>query len=729
MITPVTTTSSVRFLSCATTSLFALLATPAAAQTDNHSITDDLHGGEIIITAPYVQSLDILGNISVVEGDILARDLRGQIGDSLTRQPGVSATSFSPGASRPVLRGFSGDRVQVLTDGIGSIDASNSSADHAVTIDPLTIERVEILRGPAVLLFGSQAIGGAVNMIDRRIPRSVPTDHAHIDAIAGYGTAAKDRSAGASLDIALSPHIVAHIDGSWRKSADVRTGGAVIASGLRADMLHSAEHERADGHDEDADALTAAANARGRIEDTASRTWTLAGGLALINDGGQLGLSISHYDSRYGVPSRPVFTDFHAEDHDDDSHHHDDHAGHDHADVPVSIGLKQWRADLRGEVELGDGFFQQLRLRGGYADYRHTEYEGDEIGTIFTNRGVEARMELTQNNRGGWRGASGVQYSHRDFNAVGAEAFVPRNLTEKLAAFTLQEWHSGRLGLEAAARYEHVRVSAPALRLDQSIGAQRNMDAFSGALGVNYAMTDQLRIGLSLSRAVRAPSAEELYSNGAHIATQAYEMGNPHLKQEKSWGAEANLRFRSPTFNLSLTGYSNWFDQFIYSDAIGETEHGLPVFQYFQHDAHVWGFEAESRATLAKRGGWTFAVDGVADMTRAQIKGGLDQHIPRIPPLRLLAGLEATSSKLTLRGEVEWTDQQRRVSDYESPTKGFTLVNASIDFRPLPDQKNLTLSLQANNIFDVEARRHASFTKDYVPLAGRDVRISLRSTY
>ncbi|MCC2603246.1 TonB-dependent receptor [Sphingopyxis yananensis] len=703
-------------------SLAALFAVPLTAQAQSAAAKDDFHANDdIVITAPYVAGLDILGHVSVIEGDELARDMRGQIGDSLTRQAGVSATSFTAGASRPILRGFSGDRVRILTDGIGSIDASASSADHAVTLDPLTVERVEILRGPAVLLFGSQAIGGAVNLFDRRIPRDVPTDHAHVHAIAGYGTAAKDRSIGASIDVPLSSNIAMHLDGSWRKSGDLRTGGPIIASDLRHDMLHAAEHEAADGHTEEAEELTQAANRRGRIADTASQTWTVGGGIALINEGGQLGLSIAHYNSDYGVPLRPSFTDHHAGgDHD---HDHGDDGGHHHGDEAVTIGMKQWRADVRGELELGDGFFDKLRLRGAFADYRHTEYEGSEVGTIFTNTGVEGRLELSQNARGGWRGASGVQYSHRDFNAVGAEAFVPRNLTENMAVFTLQEWDLGRFGVEAGARYEHARIKAPTLGYNRSFGD------FSGALGGNVKLTDQVKLGVTLARTVRAPSAEELYSGGPHIATQAYEMGNPLLKAEKSWGAEANLRWRSAGASLTLSGYSNWFDDFIFSSATGETDHGLPVFQYMQQDAHVWGFEAEAKADLATIGAFKLSAEGVADMTRAKIKGNVDEHAPRIPPLRLLGGLAMTSDNLTLRGEVEWTDDQTRVGAHETATKGFTMVNASIDWRPLPDQQNLTLSLSANNIFDVEARRHASFTKDYVALAGRDVRVSARATF
>lgn len=691
-----------------------LLAAPAFAQDRAAAGSDDdLHTGDpIIVTAPYVRSLDILGNVSVLEGDELARDIRGQIGDTLTRQAGVSATSFAPGASRPVLRGFSGERVRVLTDGIGSIDVSNTSADHAVTIDPLTVERIEILRGPAVLLFGSQAIGGAVNLFDRRIPRKVPTDHIHIDAIGGYATAADDRNIGSSIDVALSPQIVAHLDGSWRKTGDARAGGFIYAPGIRSDLLHLAEHEVEDGHLDEAAELTADANRRGKIPNTASETWTAAGGLSLINEGGQLGVSLSYFDSNYGVPSRP------------NTAHHDEgeeEEGHDHGEGPVTIGLKQWRADVRGEVELGDGFFDKLRLRGGYADYEHTEFEGDEVGTIFYNTGVEGRLELAQNDRGGWRGASGLQFSHRDFDAVGAEAFVPRNLTDQFALFTLQEWTLGSLGIEAAARYEATNVKAPVL------GIARSFDTFSGALGANYEIADGVKFGVSVARAVRAPSAEELFSNGPHIATQSFEVGDPNLKREASWGAEASFKLKTDALNLSLSAYSNWFDDFIFSNATGAEEDELPVFQYFQRNARVWGFEAEASARLAQIGGFNIVADVTADMTRAKIKGG--QFVPRIPAMRVLGGLEAQGERIDARAEVEWTDDQTRVAPFETTTKGFTLVNASISWRPLPDTKNLTLSLAANNIFDVEARRHASFTKDYVPLTGRDIRITARASF
>jgi iron complex outermembrane recepter protein len=229
------------------------------------------HGGEeIVVTGHLLRELDILAGKSVLSGEELQRDLRPQLGDSLVKLPGVSATSFSPGASRPVLRGFQGERVRVLTDGIGSIDVSNTSADHAVTIDPLTAERVEVLRGPAVLLFGGQAIGGAVNVIDRRIPRAVPDDGYHVDLVGVLGSAADERSIGGAIDFVLGGGLVGHIDGSYRKTDDLRVGGFVLSPELRAEQLEIAEEEFEEGHIEEAEEALELANLRGKIPNSAT---------------------------------------------------------------------------------------------------------------------------------------------------------------------------------------------------------------------------------------------------------------------------------------------------------------------------------------------------------------------------------------------------------------------------------------------------------------------------
>ncbi|MGN6289602.1 MAG: TonB-dependent receptor [Sphingopyxis terrae] len=689
-----------RLLPATSLTLALLLTTPAFAQQGaaQSGSDDDFHTDQgIVVTAPYVRSLDILGNVSVMQGEKLAQDIRGQIGDTLASQPGVSSSSFSPGASRPILRGFSGERAAVLVDGLGAIDASSTSADHAVSIDPLTADRIEILRGPSVLLFSSQAVGGAVNVFDRRIPRAIPESPAHIDALASYGTAAQDKSIGASIDVPLGQRFVVHADGNYRDSNDVRVGGLIYAPALRAHLLDLAADASAGGDAEEAARLTDAANSRGRVPNSQSTSKSAGVGAAFVDDGGSLGISFGYLEDEYGIPPRADINEL------------------------PTIKARQYRVDVRGEVNLGDGLFDKLRIRGAYADYAHTEFDDGQPGTRFTNRGIEARAELAQNDRGGWRGASGVQYSFRDFAAIGDEAFLPANETTRLAAFTLQELERGPVTLEGALRFENSKVAA------NSIGFDRSFDSLSGAAGLSYQLADGLKASVSVSRSERAPSAEELLSDGPHAATLTYERGNPDFAKETSWGGEASLKFARDGWSMGLTGYASWFDNFIYETDSGLIADDLPLFEFRQNKARVWGFEFQGTAPLAQAGGFNFVADATADMTRAKIVDG--PYVPRIPPLRIRGGLEAQSDRVDARAEVEWTDDQTRIAPFETATKGFTLVNASLTWRPLPDTKNLSLTLAADNIFDVDARRHASFTKDYVPLAGRDIRITARASF
>jgi iron complex outermembrane receptor protein len=694
-------------------------ARPEAPRAGDHVHQDQ--GGEIVITAPFVRNLDLLAGAVSLSGDNLVRNIRPQLGDMLSGLPGVSATSFSPGSSRPVLRGFQGDRVRVMVDGIGSIDVSNTSADHAVTIDPITADRVEVLHGPAVLLFGGQAIGGAVNVFDRRIPRTVPDDPVHIDGVATYGSAANERSAGAGIDLPLgNGGVVVHFDGSYRRSDDLRVGGFVLSPELRAEQLEIAEEEEAEGHAEEAAQARALAGLRGRLPNSATETWTAGAGLALIRERGNLGISFGVFDSRYGVPMRPGAEHAHGDDDHDDDHDHDH--DHDHGEEDVSIQMRQYRADLRGELMLGDGFLERLRVRLAAADYEHTEFEGDEVGTVFRTQGMEGRFEAVQQNRGGWRGVIGGQFFVRDFDAIGEEAFVPPNTTRQIGLFTLQEVEMGAFEIEGALRYDRTSVRAP------SLGVERDFNAFSLAAGASYEIAPNVRFGANLSRTARAPSAEELFSDGPHIATQAFEIGDPALSTERSLGGEIFMRAQTGALRLTATAFASKFDNYIFQVATGEEEDDLPVFRYLQRDATYWGFEVGASAVLARFGGWRIAADGVADYVRATISddGG---PAPRIPPLRLKGGFEATSAAFDARVELERVFAQNRVAQFENPTAGFTLVNAALTWRPWGENNPTSLILSANNIFDVEARRHASFTKDFVPLAGRDFRIAARISF
>ena len=344
----------------------AAAAQPAAA---DGAPEDDLHNrqtdatGEIVVTASGLKQLDLLAGTSVLDIADVQRDAAsGQIGDLLAKLPGVSATSFAPGSSRPVLRGQQGERVRVLVDGVGTADVSNTSVDHATTIEPITIERIEVLRGPAVLLYGSQAIGGAVNVIDKRIPVRMPDHDLHVDGFAGIDSASNLRTAAGSVDVGIGSNLVAHVDGSWRKTGDIDIGGFQVAPALRADLLADAAEEEAEGELEEAAELREAANQRGTVPNTAMESWTVNAGLGLILGDSTFGASLGWYDTSYGVPTRPGA-----------GHHHGEGEGEGEEETEggeenVSIGLKQFRADFKGDIALGDGVFEQLKLRAGYSD-------------------------------------------------------------------------------------------------------------------------------------------------------------------------------------------------------------------------------------------------------------------------------------------------------------------------------------------------------------------------
>lgn len=667
---------------------------------------------EIVVSAPYQRDRQVVATaVTVLQGDDLQIEQRSTIGETLARQPGVSSTFFGPNASRPILRGLDSERVRILTDGIGSFDVSNTSVDHAVAANPLLADRIEILRGPAALLYGSGAIGGVVNMRDLRIPREVPETGVHVDAVAGLASAAQERNAAASVNAALGAGLVAHVDGSFFESGDYRTGGFVFSRALREEAAQVGGDVAED------------AQARGRLANTAARNWDVAGGLAWIGqDGASFGVAVSRLESRYGIPNAlDIASEDHAADdgHDHD-HDHDHEEGHGHGDVVLDMG--QTRVDVRGALPLA-GAFKELRLRGGWADYRHDEIEPTgEIGTSFFNRSWEGRLELVQAERGGWQGASGVQYFSRNFNAVGEEAYIPANETRQIGLFTLQEFSLGALRVEAGGRYEHANVKSVAA------GLERTFDSLSLSLGGSVDLGGGFRLALSGARSERAPSAEELFADGAHAATRAFEVGNPDFRKERQLGGEAVLRGRGAGWRMELSAFINRFDNYIFLSPTGTEADELPVFQYAQADARFYGFEMEGAVTLAQLGETRIELTGLADYTRADLLGG-GGAVPRIPPLRLIGGVEASGGAVGGRLEVEHATAQRRLATFETETPAWTMVNASVSWKPFGAASQTTLMLQANNIFNVEARRHTSFLKDVAPLFGRDFRLSARFSF
>ncbi len=670
-------------------SIDAAEAEPGSAAQAHHESAEQL-----VVTGVRRAAGDVLGGVSVLDAAELTREMRPSIGETLSRQPGVSATSFGPAASAPVLRGLSGDRVRVLTDGIGSLDLGSSGPDHAIAINPITAEKIEVLRGPSALLFGSSAIGGVVNVIDARIPRREPGPPFGADVLLSYGSAANERAANLGLDLPLGAGFVLHADGNWSKTDDLRTGGHILSKVLRRDAAANPDPE-----------IRALADLKGDLPNSASEAREGAFGLAYIDGGLNVGASITRHRNIYQVPIRYSL----------------DPAVE--AEAPT-IDQEQTRFDARAEIPLS-GVFSQVRARGGYADYRHDEIEDSgEVGSSFFSKGGEGRLELVQDNRDGWGGTSGAQYLERNVRIRGEEKFLPDSRQRQAGVFTLQTLVKGPWRFEAGARVEASKLSAEE---DQLLGTPSRSEDFttlSGSIGGQYEVAPGWRAGLSLSHSERAPAIDELFANGPHLASQSFEVGNPDLDPEKSNSVELGLRKTAGPVRLTVNLFYSRFSNFIFLAPTGDTEDDLPVFEYRQDKAKYYGFELQAEARLGQALGVDWHAELQGDAVRATIENF--GPAPLIPPVRLLASVSGERGQVDGRLEVEHALDHDRAAANETATPGYTLVNASFDWHPLAARPELTLSLAANNIFDVEARRSTSQLKDYAPLAGRDIRLTAR---
>ena len=664
----------------------------------------------VVITGTRRPAGDVLGGVSILDKEELMHDMKPSIGDTLADVPGVSASSFGPTASRPILRGESGERVRVLVDGIGSLDLSSSDPDHAVAINPLTAERIEVLRGPGALLYGSSAIGGVVNVIDNRIPRTVPTGPVRVDALLSYGSAAHERSANAGVDVPLGGHFVVHADGSYSKYDDLRVGGFLLSRPLREEAQASPDPE-----------IRELAGLKGKLPNTAGRIDDVAGGLAYVDGDLNIGVSLSHHDARYGVPIRfSLEPGVQPEE--------------------PTIDAHQDRGDLRANIPIG-GFFKAFEFRGGLSKYHHNEIEADgAVGSRFYSNGGEMRADLVQTERDGWGGTSGIQYLDQDARIRGDEKYLPDSRKKHLGLFTLQSITAGKVRLEAGARVEFARLNAAD---DESIAelvseagqesllgqsaVRRNFTAWSGSAGANYEFLPGWRVGLSLSHSERAPAIDELFSFGPHGGSQQFLIGDPDLGTEKSNGIELSVHRTTGPVHVQGSLYYSRFSNFIFQAPTGEIQDDLPVYEYRQGKASYYGFEVESDVKFGKALGIDWGGELVADAVRAKIRNF--GNAPEIPPFRVLAGLTGSRGQVDGRLEAERVSAQRRTAPNETVTPGYTMVNASLDWHPFAAKPELTLSLQGNNLFDVEARRHASDLKDYAPLAGRDIRLNARMSF
>jgi iron complex outermembrane receptor protein len=649
----------------------AFAADPAGVQID-----------EIIVSASPINQtrFDIVQGTSILSGADLADALKGSLGETLAKQPGITSSFFGPFASRPIIRGFDGDRIRILFDGIGSIDASSVSPDHQVGGDAAGAERIEVLRGPSTLLYGSSAVGGVVNIIDGRIPDEVPAKGYAGSTSGGYGSNAREGFANGALNVAVGDNFVVHGDGGWRSNKNYGVKGF---SGVEAE----------------------GEGIRGRVPNSDGETSHVTGGFSYLWDHGVLGAAVERFDSNYGSPSEPGLVA--------------DEPGEDPA--AVRIDLRQTRVDGKGEVRDLTGFMTSAQFRFAYGDYEHAELEGAEIGTVFSNEGWEGRIEATHAALGNMEGTFGVQVRRRDFSAVGEEAFVPQTTTKEAAVFMMEQAEFGPVRLEGGVRVQRTSVNNPAAAL------KRSFTSLALSAGAGYEFLSNTLIGTTLSWTERPPTAEELFSNGPHLATNQFEVGNDRLGQEDALNLEITLKRQVGVLTGSVSVYTTWYDDFISSQQTGNEVDGIPEFRYEATKARYSGFEAEVGWSIFQSADFNLAMDGKIDVVRAT-DSAAHQPLPRIPPWQYLVGIDARWRQVAGRLEVQGAGRQHRVAPLETSTSGYTFLNAQVAYEWESDP-NLRFVIQGQNLTNVFARPHTSFIKDVAPLPGREVRFYVQATF
>ncbi|VVD86888.1 putative TonB-dependent receptor [Pandoraea morbifera] len=623
--------------------------------------------------------------VTELDGKALALRRAGTLGETLDGLPGVSSTSYGPNVSRPIIRGLDGDRIRVLQNGTASLDASSLSYDHAVAQDPLSIERVEIVRGPAALLYGGNAVGGVVNTLDNRIPRESLTGISGATDFS-FGGANRERAGAAQLEFG-NGQFAFHVDGFARKSADLRIPG----------FAHSIQRRALDG-EEAPQASGTLPNSNGQVSGAAAgASWTWADGYA--------GLSYSGYDSDYGTV----------------------------AEEDTRIRLRQQRLALASEVRNLSGPFTAFKFDFGYTDYEHKEIENGETGTTFKNHGYEGRIEARHARIGPVEGAVGVQFSQNTFSALGEEAFVPKSDTNTVALFALEEWAvDPAVKLSFGARVEHSSVKPTAggnARFDNL--PSRNFTPGSVSAGAVFGLAPVWSLAVNTSYTERAPTFYELYANGPHLATGVWEIGNPQASLEKAVSTDVSLRYANGPNKGSVGVFYSRFSNFIALNNTGRTQalddDTIPVYQYAGVPADLYGVEAEGRARVWQgHGNLDVELRGDYTVGRNRDTG---EPLPRIAPLRLTGALVYGLGRWGTRLEVVHASAQGRVPANELTTSGYTTLGASLTYQFKAGGAQWLAYLKGENLTNQEVRLASSVLRDIAPQGGRAVRVGLRTTF
>ncbi|MEZ7844182.1 MAG: TonB-dependent receptor, partial [Opitutales bacterium] len=641
----------------------------------------------IVSAGPNLRSIrDYAAPVNVVTAQELTRQSGSSLGAVLDWQPGVSSSSFGAGASRPILRGFDGPRVRILDAGLDTMDVSDTSPDHAVTLEPLLTERVEVLRGPSTLLYGSSAIGGAVNVIGKEMPRQ------RVDP-KGYEGALEARRDSVSGGDTLAGYATVG-DADWALT--------ITAVDRDADDYEIP----GDAQEDDAEGDT--------LENSFVETEQYSVGASwFFSEDNRIGFSFSNYQTRYGVPG----------------HGHDDHhAAPAPAPAPaadeeaVVIDLERKRYDMELELVDVNDWIEALRLRLGYTDYAHSELEGGEVGTVFEREGWELRAEAAHSP---WwvidEGVVGVQVSDVDFSAEGAEAFTPQSTTKTQALFVSEHIHGDVLHYEFGGRMERTDIAE-----DKN---QRSYDelAISLAAGATWHIDEANSLALVLQRSQRNPTSTELYAEGPHLATSQYESGDADLKQETAYGVDLTYRTTHENWQAEVSLFYTYFDDYIFSEEReGEEIDELHVYDFDAIDAQFYGIEAQLDYTLIESESNRVLLSLMGDWVHATNEDTGDD-LARMPPMRIGSRLSWATGNWDSGVELRYAFEQDNTGPEETSTDDYLKLNLDVNYRlDLGNGITAVLFARAENLLDEEIRHHTSFVKEQAALPGRNFTIGAR---
>ena len=650
--------------------------------------------GEVTVSATGMAAGDMATPVQVLGEEELRLRRAATLGETLAAEPGINASHFGAGASRPVIRGMDGARVSILSDGSELLDASTISPDHAVTTEPLLASQIEVLRGPSALLYSPGAMGGVVNVLDGKIPTRVPEKGVEGSAEVQAGTAA-GMSAGAFSLTTATPlkndngQLVLHAEGVARNAGDYRVG-----SGW----------------------------GQNKVPGSFSRGNTGSVGLSWVGSQGYLGLAYTRQQATYGLPGHQhSFEGCHA--HGDHLHcgdHGHDGEGHDHdhaesSSVPV-VDLTSERWDLRGEWRKPTAGIAAVRVRGGLTNYRHDEIEDGSVATQFRNKAHDLRLEMEHEPIAGWCGTLGLQTLKRRFSATGEEAYVQPTDTQRNSLYLLEEYRWQDWSFQGALRHDRQRVEA------ELSNERRSHSATSASLGTVWKFQPGYSATASFTSGSRMPTAEEMFANGLHMATATYEIGNPNLSRERSQALDLGLAKTAGDTSWKLNAYHYRIKGYIYGATLDAHE-GLQLLQYTQGDARFTGWEAKLTQRLNRDLSVTVFGDGV----RARLEDG--SALPRIPALR--AGLRVNARVAKWDTFAEWTQvlRQNRTAQYETQTAGYGMLNLGTSYQWQSGGNQWQFYVKGQNLTNRLAYAATSFIKTAAPLTGRNLVVGLRMDF